>query len=83
MKSTWALQDAKNRFSEVIEKTLREGPQSVTRRGVPVVVIVPAQQYAEQTDPSDSFVSFFRKSPLCGVDLDITRNKDAGRKVDL
>ncbi len=81
MKSTWALQDAKNRFSEVVEKTLREGPQSVTRRGVPVVVILPAQQYAEQTAPSDSFVSFFRKSPLCGEDLDLTRDKTTGREV--
>ena len=83
MKSAWALQDAKNRFSEVVDKTLREGPQSVTRRGIPVVVILPARQYVEQTTPADSFVSFFRKSPLCGVDLDISRSKDTGREVHL
>ncbi len=83
MKATWALQDAKNRFSEVVEKTLREGPQSVTRRGVPVVVILPARQYAEQCAPSDSFVAFFRKSPLCGVELDIARGEDTGREVRL
>ena len=83
MKASWALQDAKNRFSEVVEKALRDGPQSVTRRGIPVVVILPARQYAEQTAQPDSFVSFFRKSPLCGVDLDLTRDKDAGREVSL
>ena len=83
MNSVWALQDAKNRFSEVVDKTLREGPQSVTRRGVPVVVILPAQQYAEQRIPQDSFVSFFRKSPLHGVDLKIERSLDTGREVSL
>lgn len=29
----WQLQDAKNRFSEVVNKALRDGPQFVTRRG--------------------------------------------------
>jgi len=83
MKTTWALQDAKNRFSEVVEKTLSEGPQEVTRRGVPVVVILPAKMYAEQTTPQASFVSFFRNSPLRGAALDLSRSKDTGRKIVL
>ncbi|MEI7899657.1 MAG: type II toxin-antitoxin system Phd/YefM family antitoxin [bacterium] len=83
MKATWALQDAKNRFSEVVDKTLREGPQSVTRRGVPVVMIIPQALYAEQNEPADSFVSYFRKSPLCGVEWDIPRSRDTGREVNL
>ena len=29
----WQLQDAKNRFSEIVNKALRDGPQVVTRRG--------------------------------------------------
>ncbi|MBP8132561.1 MAG: type II toxin-antitoxin system prevent-host-death family antitoxin [Candidatus Hydrogenedentes bacterium] len=33
MSNTWQLQDAKNRFSEVVEKAVAEGPQHVTRRG--------------------------------------------------
>lgn len=83
MKATWALQDAKKRFSEVVDKTLREGPQSVTRREVPVVVIIPQEMYAAQNEPVDSFVSFFRKSPLCGVELEVHRSRDAGRKMKL
>jgi hypothetical protein len=35
MKTVWALQDAKNRFSEMVDKTLTEGPQTVSRRGCP------------------------------------------------
>jgi prevent-host-death family protein len=41
----WPVQDAKARFSELIETCLREGPQMVTRRGVDAVVLVPASQW--------------------------------------
>jgi antitoxin Phd len=37
----WQVQDAKARFSELLERTLREGPQVVTRRGEEAAVLVP------------------------------------------
>ncbi|HVT17398.1 MAG TPA: type II toxin-antitoxin system Phd/YefM family antitoxin [Thermoanaerobaculia bacterium] len=37
----WQVQDAKARFSELLETALREGPQVVTRRGVETAVLVP------------------------------------------
>ena len=40
----WSLQDAKNRFSEVVEAARRE-PQTVTKHGKPAVVIVAAEEY--------------------------------------
>ncbi len=42
---TWQLQEAKSRFSEVVELTLSEGPQLVTRRGQEVVVVLSALDY--------------------------------------
>jgi antitoxin Phd len=42
---TWQLQDAKARFSELIEATLRDGPQVVTRRGVETAVVVPIEEW--------------------------------------
>ena len=39
---TWQLQKAKSHFSELIERTLKEGPQLVTRRGEEAVVVVAA-----------------------------------------
>jgi prevent-host-death family protein len=42
---TWQLQEAKSRFSEVVELTLSEGPQMVTRRGQDAVVILSALDY--------------------------------------
>jgi prevent-host-death family protein len=41
---TWSLQDAKNRFSEVIEAAQRK-PQTVTKHGKPAVVVVAADEY--------------------------------------
>ncbi|MGO9421471.1 type II toxin-antitoxin system Phd/YefM family antitoxin [Roseiarcus sp.] len=41
----WALQDAKNRFSEVVQRAGREGPQTVTVRGVRAVVVMSAADY--------------------------------------
>jgi prevent-host-death family protein len=42
---TWSVQDAKNRFSEVVEAA-RRGPQTVTKHGRPAVVVVAADEYA-------------------------------------
>ena len=42
---TWQLQEAKSRFSEVVDLTLTEGPQLVTRRGEEAVVILAATDY--------------------------------------
>ena len=41
----WALQDAKNRFSAVVDAALAGEPQQVTRRGKPAVVVVSVSEY--------------------------------------
>lgn len=83
MKSSWALQDAKNRFSEVVDKALSQGPQLITRHGKDAVVIVSAKDFKRAKKSKGGLIEFFRKSPLYGVELDLTRSKDTGRKVDL
>lgn len=42
---TWPVQDAKARFSEMLETCLREGPQVVTKRGADAAVLVPAADW--------------------------------------
>ena len=77
----WQLQDAKNRFSEIVNKALRDGPQVVTRRGKKTVVIMSVEQYQILVRPKVNIVDFFQESPLRGEDLDLTRNKDSIREV--
>jgi antitoxin Phd len=43
-RQTWSVQDAKNRFSEVVEAARRK-PQTVTKHGKPAVVVVAADEY--------------------------------------
>lgn len=45
MSNRWAVQDAKARFSELLDVTLADGPQIVTKRGVETVVILPIDQW--------------------------------------
>ena len=45
MSRTWQVQDAKARFSELLETSLAEGPQIVTKRGVETAVLVPIEQW--------------------------------------
>jgi prevent-host-death family protein len=41
----WPVQDAKARFSELLEASITKGPQIVTRRGVEMAVLVPVDQW--------------------------------------
>ena len=41
----WAVQDAKARFSELLETCLRDGPQLVTKRGADAAVLAPAEAW--------------------------------------
>ena len=43
--ASWHVQDAKARFSELLEETIRAGPQIVTRRGVETAVLVPIEEW--------------------------------------
>lgn len=45
MKGTWQVQEAKARFSELLRRSLTEGPQIVTHRGVETAVVVPIEQW--------------------------------------
>jgi prevent-host-death family protein len=79
----WALQDAKNRLSELVDRAIKEGPQLITRRGKETAVVMSMEEFRSQMEPEGSLVSFFRDSPLVGVDLDLERVDDYGRTMDL
>ncbi len=79
----WPLQDAKARFSEVVKRAGREGPQRITVRGEPAAVVVSETDYARLAGRKVSLAAFLAASPLAGVDLDLTRDKTPTRKVRL
>lgn len=79
----WKLQDAKNHFSEVVDYAITDGPQEVTKRGDHAVVILSFDLYQKLTKPKEDLVTFFKNSPLYGVELDLERRKDLPREIDL
>lgn len=83
MNTSWQLQEAKNRFSEVVDEALTHGPQTVTRHGREVVVVMSMEEYRRIKQPKSTLVEFLQVSPLAAVELDITRNKDLPREIDL
>jgi prevent-host-death family protein len=51
---SWSVQDAKARFSELLDTCLKDGPQMVTRRGMDAAVLIPASDWRrlQQARPS-------------------------------
>jgi len=80
---SWQLQEAKSRLSQVVEHALREGPQTITLRGKPAVVVVSFEEFQNLTRPGTSLSEFFRQSPLFDTELDLERSKDVSREVPL
>jgi len=78
---TWPVQDAKNQLSQVIELARTEGPQTITRHGQPVVVVVAADEFKKLCTPKETPLEFF--SRFKGAGLDLKRKKDLPRKIDL
>ena len=77
----WQLQQAKAKFSELVQKAVDEGPQTVTRHGKPTVVVLSAEQFdlmkKRQIDLKDLL-------PLIAPDeIDLERKQDRPRQTDL
>ena len=84
--STWQLQVAKARFSELFRRARTEGPQTVTRQGKEEVVVIPVEYFEQlrrRSKQPRSLVQFFAESPLAKVKLDLERSKDSGRDIKL
>ena len=80
----WALQDAKNKLSEVVDEAARHGPQIITRRGVETAVVLSFDDFAALSrGKNESLADFLLASPLGGSGLELDRSSDTGRKVKL
>jgi len=86
----WQLQDAKNRFSEVVKRAREDGPQTVTVHGQRAAVVVSALEFDALIKPRMSFAEFLL-SEAPGADPwrdDVVnainqRSTDTGRDIDV
>jgi prevent-host-death family protein len=86
----WQIQDAKQRFSEMIRAVAHEGPQIITRHGEEVAVIVDIAEYHRLTHPVADLAAILLGGPKidngqAGVfdEIEAERKADVGRSVDL
>jgi prevent-host-death family protein len=81
MSHAWQLQEAKNKFSNLVERAQKEGPQIVTKHGKESVVVLSIEDFKKLVRPKTSLFRFLQDSPLAG--LDIARDKKPARDVPL
>lgn len=73
MDNIWQLQEAKGKFSEIVDHALAQGAQIITRRGRKVVVVLSYVDYERLTRRGNSPAEFLLASPLAGSELPIER----------
>ena len=83
MTQVWQLQEAKSRFSEVVEEAVKNGPQLITKRGVDTAIVLSFADYRRLLLHQKKLLDFCRSSPLVGVDLDLGRDTSPLRNEDV
>jgi prevent-host-death family protein len=79
----WTVAEAKAKFSEMIERALAEGPQTITRKGRTTAIVVGAEEWQRKTRRVGNLAEFFAASPLRGSGLKLRRRKDRPRTLEL
>ena len=86
----WQIQEAKQRFSEMIRAVTSEGPQVITRHGEDVAVVLDIDEYHKLTRPSADLASILLGGPKLDdrtadvfAEIEAERKADFGRAVDL
>jgi prevent-host-death family protein len=90
VRAHWQIQEAKQRFSEVIRAVADEGPQIITRHGEDVAVIVDIDEYRRLTGPAADVRRVLLGPPMLDDDaaavfdeIEAERERDLGRVIDL
>ena len=83
MEHTWQLQEAKNKFSKLVEKAKCEGPQFVTKHGKESVVVLSVEEYRNIIKPKSNLLQFIQASPLSKTSINFDRDKSLTRDIEL
>jgi prevent-host-death family protein len=80
MHDRWQLQQAKQRFSELIRSVETDGPQFVTKHGEEAAVVVSIAEYRHLREGDRDFKEFLRSAPR--ADLAVSRSALPSRRID-
>ena len=79
----WTVAQARAQLDELIERALKQGPQTITRAGDEAVVVVSAEEWRRRARRQETLAEFFATSPLRGSNLEIERTMDGPRETGL
>ncbi|MGH3932808.1 MAG: type II toxin-antitoxin system Phd/YefM family antitoxin [Pseudonocardiaceae bacterium] len=87
---SWQVQEAKQRFSEVLRAVENDGPQTITRHGQEIAVVIDIEEYRQLTGPKKDLKELLLGPPyfddeMIAVmdDVEMERKRDFPRQVDL
>lgn len=78
---TWPVQNAKARFSELLDACVNEGPQLVTRRGAETAVLVPIAEWKRLCDAARPSLKALLLADLGRADLELPQRGSAHRRA--
>ena len=79
----WQLQEAKNKLSEVVKEARNSGPQVITVRGDEAAVVISIEEFRRLTQSKERLGDFLLNSPLHDSGLEIERDQEFGRDIQL
>jgi prevent-host-death family protein len=77
----WQVQEAKQRFSELLRAARLSGPQVVTRHGEEIAVVIDIAEYHRLKGDVEDFKDFLRSGPDF-EDLEVARSRELPREID-
>ena len=88
MNTIWTPEEAKNSFDSLMEEALAHHAQIIELKNIELknqqkVIVLSLEDYKKNLNPKNTLVDFFKKSPLYDLPLDLERDKDTGRTIDL
>jgi prevent-host-death family protein len=79
----WQVQEAKQRFSEVLRAAESGEAQIVTKHNEEVAVVIDIAEYRRLRGESMSLMDYLRSEPYVEADFDVERRPDEPREIDL
>ncbi len=79
----WQLHEARDKFSQVLEEARRSGPQIITVGGEEAAILLSMEDYRRLLPRQETLAEFLMNSPLRDSGIEIERDQDLGRDVDL
>jgi len=80
----WQIQEAKQKFSEVVDRAIEDGPQTITRRGTEVAVLISIDQYRRLSEEKRSLAdSLLTEGGPYFDDVELERDSSLFRDIEL